>query len=84
MFGSDSTCLPNFTTRWAAKEAAYKALYPRFKPTWKELVITKGSDVKPVLDYRAKETGDCALRFHLSLSHDGDYTVATVLVEDQA
>jgi 4'-phosphopantetheinyl transferase superfamily len=78
----DSACSLYSTTRWAVKEAAYKALYPHFRPTWKDLVITKGTDPKPVLKYQPVDDGDHALRFFLSISHDGEYTVATVLVDD--
>jgi holo-[acyl-carrier protein] synthase len=68
--------------RWAAKEAAYKAMYPRFRPTWKDLDVAKADGLKPSLRYCASGAGKLGLRFHLSVSHDGDYTVATVLVED--
>jgi len=68
--------------RWAAKEAAYKALYPRFRPTWKDLAITKESGHKPTLEYRLMDNREHGLRFHLSISHDGEYIFATVLVEE--
>ncbi|KAH9808910.1 4'-phosphopantetheinyl transferase superfamily [Melampsora americana] len=42
---SSSTTHPRelqyLANRWAAKEAAYKALYPTFKPTWKQLSVLK-------------------------------------------
>ena len=76
--------LPKYVLRWAAKEAAYKALYPRFKPTWKELVVTKEDGLKPTLRCLLMEADNCGLHFHLSISHDGEYTVATVLVEGQS
>ncbi|GAA6014615.1 hypothetical protein JCM11491_000171 [Sporobolomyces phaffii] len=73
--------------RWTAKEAAYKALYPRYKPTWKDLVVTK-RDKKPRLDFSpafvAKQSHDAGLdkvKMHLSVSHDGDFMVAHVVVE---
>jgi holo-[acyl-carrier protein] synthase len=67
--------------RWVAKEAAYKALYPHFIPTWKDLVISKDSGLKPSLQYISPESKN-TLKFHLSVSHDEEYTVANVLVED--
>ncbi|GAA5909984.1 holo-ACP synthase [Sporobolomyces salmoneus] len=71
--------------RWTAKEAAYKALYPHMKLTWKDLVVTK-QDKKPRIDFSPAflETLDTAsndLRMHLSVSHDGDMMIAYVVVE---
>ncbi|KIK65333.1 hypothetical protein GYMLUDRAFT_113704, partial [Collybiopsis luxurians FD-317 M1] len=67
--------------RWALKEAAYKALYPIFRPTWKDLSYyplgALESSSKPTLFYRSHE----ALTLHCSVSHDGDYVFATVLAE---
>src|ERR1700753_2147139 len=39
------------TVRWAVKEAAYKALFPLYKPTWKDLTVLKaqGDGGKPRL-----------------------------------
>ncbi|KAF8826675.1 4'-phosphopantetheinyl transferase [Lentinula edodes] len=67
--------------RWALKEAAYKALYPNYRPTWKDLTyyplgaIKLGS--KPVLSFKYQQD----LSFHCSVTHDGDYVFATVVVE---
>ncbi|KAJ7228727.1 4'-phosphopantetheinyl transferase superfamily [Mycena pura] len=71
--------------RWAVKEAAYKALYPLHRPTWKELTyhgLTNGH--KPVLLYHPRfidhtDVGD----IHVSVSHDGDYVFASVLAESK-
>lgn len=69
------------TYRWALKEAAYKALYPNYRPTWKDLTyyplgaIKLGS--KPVLSFKYQQD----LSFHCSVTHDGDYVFATVVVE---
>ncbi|EAU84730.2 hypothetical protein CC1G_00249 [Coprinopsis cinerea okayama7 len=39
--------------RWSVKEAAYKALYPTVRPTWKELTYTSlNSGIKPSLSYQ--------------------------------
>ena len=66
--------------RWAIKEAAYKALFPNYKPTWKELSVTKepGGGGKPKLGFGKFEN----VRLHVSVSHDGEYTVANVVAED--
>ncbi|KAJ3764139.1 4'-phosphopantetheinyl transferase superfamily, partial [Lentinula raphanica] len=67
--------------RWALKEAAYKALYPTFRPTWKDLTYhplgatEPGS--KPSLSYKHR----CDLVLHCSVSHDADYIFSTVVAE---
>ncbi|GAA5824354.1 hypothetical protein JCM5353_007038 [Sporobolomyces roseus] len=77
--------------RWTAKEAAYKALYPHVKPTWKDLVVKK-LEKKPILEFSplflssstARHSLDSALdqlKIHLSVSHVGDMMVAYVVVE---
>jgi holo-[acyl-carrier protein] synthase len=67
--------------RWAVKEAAYKALFPNYRPTWKDLSVSKepGNDGgKPQLAFGRFEN----VRLHVSVSHDGEYIVANVLAED--
>ncbi|KAK1224414.1 hypothetical protein PQX77_012710 [Marasmius sp. AFHP31] len=74
--------------RWAVKEASYKALYPTFKPTWKELTYrSKGEDgSKPYLTYtpssNATTTVD-ALKIYCSVSHDEPIVFASVVVETE-
>jgi holo-[acyl-carrier protein] synthase len=67
------------TVRWAIKEAAYKALSPRYKPTWKDLSVSKlpGDGGKPSLTFESFVD----VKLHVSISHDGEYTVANVLAE---
>ncbi|EPT02854.1 hypothetical protein FOMPIDRAFT_1029174 [Fomitopsis schrenkii] len=71
--------------RWSVKEAAYKALYPKARPTWKELTfLNDPSDLygkKPRLQYLPKQTTIPSVSLHSSISHDGDYVFATVLAE---
>ncbi|GAA5983676.1 hypothetical protein JCM11641_000930 [Rhodosporidiobolus odoratus] len=75
--------------RWAAKEAAYKALYPTLRPTWKDVEIVK-VDKKPFLRFSA-EAGSSDLgggtlsdlKMHLSVSHDADMMVAYVVAETE-
>lgn len=74
--------------RWAVKEAAYKAFYPVVKPTWKEITFRglQANGAKPVLEYHplliceVEKVG----KAHVSISHDGDYVFASVLVENPA
>ena len=67
------------TVRWAIKEAAYKALFPVYKPTWKDLTVSKPlpDGGKPSLTFG----GSTGVKLHVSVSHDGGYTVANVLAE---
>lgn len=64
--------------RWAVKEAAYKAAYPYYSLTWKQLEFLKNKDSpKPFLHSPSHPN----LRFHASISHDADYVVAIVLAQ---
>ena len=86
-------CLPPSSTRvqpfsnkcrWAIKEAVYKAVYPVVKPTWHDFTLQRpiGSP-KPDLVYHPKDSQLLLRlgRMHTSVSHDGEYTFATVIVE---
>ena len=68
--------------RWAIKEAAYKALFPSHKPTWKELSVSKepGDGGKPRVRFGFGRFEN--VRLHVSVSHDGEYTIANVLAEE--
>jgi len=69
----------NWIHRWAVKEAAYKALYP-LRPTWKDLTyksFDKKTRSKPQL---VCQTAAGTL-LDVSVSHDGEYIVASVLAE---
>ena len=67
------------TVRWAVKEAAYKALSPFYRPTWKEFTVSKTPEDygKPSLKFK----NSARVKLHVSISHDGEYTVASVLAE---
>ncbi|KAK7061665.1 4'-phosphopantetheinyl transferase [Favolaschia claudopus] len=81
---------PQFiAVRWAVKEAAYKALYPYHKPTWKQLSYHGFQNGrKPALVYTPQAPSDENTKnwgpIHVSVSHDGDYVFASVLVEAAA
>jgi holo-[acyl-carrier protein] synthase len=78
--------------RWTAKEAAYKALYPRHVASWSHLTVVKDGP-KPSITYEPSASGAKAadgsdslppadrLRLHLSYSHDGGQTLAYVVAE---
>ncbi|KAJ7781307.1 4'-phosphopantetheinyl transferase [Mycena metata] len=76
---------PTFiAVRWAVKEAAFKAIYPHRKPTWKEFTyhgLKNGR--KPALVYHPLRADDSLNigKIHVSVSHDGDYVFASVLVQ---
>lgn len=40
--------------RWAAKEAAYKALSPAFRPVWHELTYMHDASGRPMLRYERR------------------------------
>ncbi|KAI0316699.1 4'-phosphopantetheinyl transferase, partial [Amylostereum chailletii] len=58
--------------RWAVKEAAFKALYPLAKPTWKELsyLVPEGCAHKPELSYISSHS-NIKVKLLASISHDG-------------
>ncbi|RUS22898.1 4'-phosphopantetheinyl transferase [Jimgerdemannia flammicorona] len=78
--GGASKVIMYLASRWVAKEAAFKALYPRHRLTWKEVTMVKLEAGKPYLliDDAAKLGITGA---HVSISHDGEYAIAQVLLE---
>ncbi|WFD18064.1 hypothetical protein MCAP1_000276 [Malassezia caprae] len=82
-------------TRWACKEAAYKAVYPHLRLLATHLAVKRDDSMpKPSLwlepgphtVWRSANGASAdalaeSIRFHLSISHDGDYVVASVLAE---
>ncbi|KAI0637867.1 4'-phosphopantetheinyl transferase [Trametes polyzona] len=70
--------------RWGVKEAAYKALFPLARPTWKDFTFHSLSPDglrKPMLEYHTDDEAAFSWKLHASVSHDGDYVFATVLAE---
>ncbi|CAO3595742.1 unnamed protein product [Absidia cylindrospora] len=66
-------------SRWCIKEAVYKALYPTYKLQWKQVTVDKEKG-KPILcinDASIYGIGSS----HVSLSHDGEYAIAQVVLE---
>ena len=77
-----------FAMRFAAKEALSKALGTGFRRglAWKDIEVSRDRRGKPLLALRGK-AGNIAseqkvLRSHVSLSDDGEYAVAMVVLED--
>ncbi|KAF8514511.1 4'-phosphopantetheinyl transferase [Gautieria morchelliformis] len=71
--------------RWAVKEAAYKALQPEVELKWKNMSFMKCSastSRKPVL--RVAQELTLGVKFHASVSHDGDHAIAMVVAEAKA
>ncbi|OBZ90018.1 Holo-[acyl-carrier-protein] synthase [Choanephora cucurbitarum] len=72
-------CDSYLSARWCIKEAAYKALYPHHRLEWKQVTVVKKAG-KPELEFlNSKLYG--IQRAHVSLSHDGEYAIAQVLLE---
>ena len=78
---------PHLAARFAAKEACLKAfgLGLREGLSWQDLEVVPDSLGRPdlVLNGRAQEIAAqrAVTSVHLSYSHDGDYAVATVVLE---
>lgn len=78
---------PHFAARFAAKEAFVKALGTGLRDglSWQQVVVVRDQLGCPSLRFSGRaaemliERG--ARTTHLSYSHDGDYAVATVILE---
>ena len=64
--------------RWAVKEATYKALSAHVYLSWKDVSMVHDGKGRPSVVFEKEELR----RFHpvVSVSHDGEYIVAQVLV----
>jgi holo-[acyl-carrier protein] synthase len=72
--------------RWAAKEAVLKALGVGIgEVPLTDIEVTRAASGAPVLSLSgaAQTAAGDLTRWHLSLSHDGDYAVAFVVATDQ-
>lgn len=80
--------VPHLAARFAAKEAFLKALGTGLRDglTWQQVCVVLDSLGCPALEIsgRAAElmAARGATKAHLSYSHDGDYAVAMVVLED--
>ncbi|GAA3595173.1 holo-ACP synthase [Agrococcus terreus] len=77
--------LRSLAARFAAKEAARKALGATAGMRWVDLAVVTGPEGEPILDLRgtaaerARAIG--AARVHVSMSHDAGVATATVIAE---
>lgn len=65
--------------RWAAKEAVYKAVFPRLDLTWKDISVVAGPGGKPTATILAEGGQDVAV--HLSVTHDAGLVLASAVAE---
>lgn len=79
----------SYAARFAAKEAVYKAISPKTSEdiTWKDIEIEREENGKPIIKLHGK-IKECANsigiqneKIDVSLSHDDDYAIATVVIE---
>lgn len=77
----------SYAARFAAKEAVYKAIAPdtSAEVEWKNIEVKRLNNGKPYIELYGK-LKDIVLEkkinsIDLSLSHDGDYAMATVVME---
>ncbi|MDR7233341.1 holo-ACP synthase [Agrococcus sediminis] len=77
--------LPSLAARFAAKEAAFKALGANSGMRWVDLVVVQGPGGEPSLDLRGtaaeRAAAIGATRVHVSMSHDAGVATATVIAE---
>lgn len=76
----------SYAARFAAKEAVYKAISPEtsHEVEWKNIEVKRYDNGKPYIELYGK-LKDIAeekkvKKIELSLSHDGDYAIATVVI----
>lgn len=78
---------PRLAARFAAKEAAIKALGGPRGVKLKDIKVVTAENGKPSIHFHGERassiTGFGAERFHISLSHDHEYATAFVMVESK-
>lgn len=70
-------------TRFAAKEAVFKAVEPLTVLRWKEIEVINEDSGKPVLHFHGETEvliKNLSLKVEISLSHSQDYAVAAAMV----
>lgn len=78
----------SYAARFAAKEAVYKAVAPNSSADieWKNIEVRRFENGKPYIKLYGKlkeiAEGKNIKSIDLSLSHDGDYAMATVVMSD--
>jgi holo-[acyl-carrier protein] synthase len=75
----------HYAARFAAKEAAQKAIGTAAGTRWVDYVVLQDADGKPHLELRgtaaARAAAVGAVRLHVSMSHDAGIATATVIAE---
>jgi holo-[acyl-carrier protein] synthase len=83
--GTGSESVRRLAARFAAKEAAAKALGLPAQARWREIEVESGDDGRPTLRVtgRTAELAAAAgiVSWHVSLTHDGGVAVAVVVAE---
>jgi holo-[acyl-carrier protein] synthase len=74
----------HLAARFAAKEACIKALSTSMTGhiSMKDIVVCNDPSGKPSIQVGRKDTGVGRIKLHLSLSHERQYAVATVIAEE--
>jgi len=81
----------HYAARFAAKEALFKAMTHHYKPNvfrFRDVEVKVGENAPaPQFDFhgqfKAWLSQQAIIKTHLSLSHDGDYAIAYVILEKQ-
>ncbi len=74
--------LPSLAARFAAKEAAFKALGGTRRPYWRDMEVVNQPGGRPELRlHGVMAERHPATHLHCSLTHDGDTAMAHVIAE---
>lgn len=83
--GGQLRSLHSLAARFAAKEAAQKAIGTAAGVTWVDFVVLQADDGKPTLELRGAAAARAAAigvaALHVSMSHDAGIATATVIAE---
>jgi holo-[acyl-carrier protein] synthase len=73
---------PSLAARFAAKEAVFKAVGGTRRPAWRDIEVINEPTGKPGIRLGGRmAVHQDRIRAALALSHDGDFAVASVVVE---
>ncbi|WP_347754466.1 holo-ACP synthase [Agrococcus sp. ProA11] len=83
--GGQARSIHSLAARFAAKEAAQKAIGTAAGATWVDYVVLQADDGKPSLVLRGAAADRAAaigaVHLHVSMSHDAGLATATVIAE---
>lgn len=66
---------------FAAKEAFIKALGGRWGLSWRDMEVVRDRRGRPILNFDTSKMPFQVGKVHLSISHDGEYVLASCIVE---